>query len=115
MSDVVGIFGVTKKRNEAMELNTYCDHLATELSNWRDRFDEVVKKIDMAESGSRSKIVSYLNDLHIFRKELGERINRLKTECPASWDPDRIESPFARLKTGHENVWHKPYHGDIGG
>ena len=98
-----------------MELNTYCDNLATELSNWRDRFEEIVKKIDMAESGSMSKIVSYLNDLHIIRKELGDKIKRLRTGCPSTWEPDRIESPFARLKTRREDVWHKASAGDIGG
>ena len=98
-----------------MELNNYCDNVAIELGNWRDRFDEIVKKIDMAESGSKSKIISYLNDLHIVRKELGDRIKRLKTECPTSWEPDRIESPFARLNPRWEDVWHKVSPGDIGG
>jgi hypothetical protein len=82
-----------------MELNTYCDNLSTELDNWEHRFDQIVKKIDNAESGSKSKIISCISDLHIVRKGLGERIKRLKTECPTSWEPDRIESPFARLET----------------
>ncbi len=98
-----------------MELNNYCDNVAIELSNWRDRFDEIVKKIDMAERGSKSKIIYYLNDLHIVRKELGDRIKRLKTECPTSWEPDRIESPFARLNARREDVRHKVSPGDIGG
>jgi hypothetical protein len=104
-----------KARSESMELSTYCDNLATELGNWRERFDEIVKKIDMAESGSKSESISYINDLHMIRKELGDRIRRLKKECPASWEPDRIESPFARLESRWEDVWYKVSPGDIGG
>ena len=97
-----------------MELDNYCDNLAIELGNWQDRFDEIVKKIDMAVRDSKSRIISYLNDFHIIRKELGDRIKRLKTECPTSWEPDMIEGPFARLNAWWEDVWHKVSPGDIG-
>jgi hypothetical protein len=98
-----------------MELNTYCDNLSTELDHWKHRFDEVVEKIDMEEGGNGSGIVWYLKDLHNTRKELENRIKLLKTECPASWDTERIQSPFARLESESEEVWYKGAPSDIGG
>jgi hypothetical protein len=98
-----------------MELNAYCDNLFTELDYWCRRFDEVVEKIDLEENGSGSGIVWYLKDLRNIREELGNKIKLLKTECPASWQMDRVESPFARLESELEDVWYKAAPSEIGG
>jgi len=100
-----------------MELETYCDNLAAELSGWQAKFDGVVRKFDEASCGDKAKLVPHVNQLHIVKEELDDRIRRLKTECPTNWEADRIEleGNFTGFKTKWEDVWQNVSPGDIGG
>ncbi|MGO9567353.1 MAG: hypothetical protein ACLP5H_07435 [Desulfomonilaceae bacterium] len=100
-----------------MELDTYCENLAVELSGWRVKVNDVVRKLDEAASGDKEKVVPEINDLHMIMEELDERINKLRAECPTAWEPQRaeVEGKMAHLKHTWEGVWENVSPGDAGG
>ena len=98
-------------------VQNYCDSLVTELSGWKAKIYDVVRRIDKLSSGDKEKISLQVNDLHIFIEELEDRINRLRTECPTDWKPDQIEieSKMTNMQTTLNNIWENVSPGDIGG
>ncbi len=89
-----------------MELQTYCDNLVAELDGWQAKFEGIVGKFDEASCGDKAKLVPQVNELHMLKEELEERIKRLKTECPTDWEAERfeLEGKFSGIKTGWEDV-----------
>ena len=98
-------------------VQNYCDNLVTELSIWKAKIYDVVRRIDKLSSGDKEKVSPQVNDLHIFIEELEDRINRLRTECPIDWKPDQIEieAKMTKLDTTFKNLWQNVSPGDFGG
>jgi len=74
-----------------MELQSYCDNIATELMGWKVKVYDIVRKLDKMPTGDKEKVVPQVNELHTLIEELTDRIDRLKKECPAQWEPDKME------------------------
>jgi len=100
-----------------MELEQYCDNLATELSGWRARFDEVVSKFDKTATGDKFSVVPQINDLHMIMEEFEERIGRLRSACHTDWDPAKFEfgGRFKGFKPMYGDISQDVSPGDIGG
>lgn len=100
-----------------MDVKSYCDSLVIELTGWKAKVYDVVRKLDKMSSGDKEKVVPQVVELHMFIEELDDRINRLKKECPIEWKPEKIEleGKFSGLKTKWENVWQNISPGDFGG
>ena len=88
-----------------------------ELSVWKAKIYDVVRRIDKLSSGDKEKVSPQVNDLHIFIEELEARIDRLRTECPTDWKPDQIEieTKMRDMETTWKDVWENVSPGDIGG
>ena len=99
------------------QVQSYCDNVVTELSVWKAKIYDVVRKIDKVSSGDKAKLVDQVNDLHIFIEELENRIDRLRSECPLDWKPDQIEmeTKFTQVRATLDDVWKGLAGGDIGG
>lgn len=100
-----------------MEVKDYCDNLTVELTNWKAKVYDVVRKLDKMSTGDKEKVVPEVNELHIILEELDERIERLTKECPTSWEPDRteIENKVGYLRTKLDKVSNTISPSDIGG
>ena len=59
-------------------VQNYCDSLVIELSGWKAKIYDVVRKMDKLSSGDKEKVNSQVNDLHILIEELEDRIDRLE-------------------------------------
>ena len=85
-----------------MDVKSYCDSLIIELTGWKAKVYEVVRKLDKASSGDKQKVVPMVNELHMVIEELTDRTDRLKKECPIHWAPEKIEldgvGPFVQTK-----------------
>jgi predicted nuclease with TOPRIM domain len=99
-----------------MELTEYCDGVAGELSTWRGKVDEVVKRLDHVSSGDKAKVYPHVNELHMVMEELDDRIKKLRTQCPTSWEPEKaeMEGKFFHLRRTWEGVWENVSPGEIG-
>ncbi|MCU0572850.1 MAG: hypothetical protein MUC41_07635 [Syntrophobacteraceae bacterium] len=99
------------------DVQSYCDGVVAELSVWKAKMYDLVRKMDRLSSGDKSKFVDQVNDLHMYIDELENRMNTLRTECPADWKADKIEmeNKFEHLKGRYNDVHANFSPGDIGG
>lgn len=99
------------------DVQNYCDNVVAELSVWKAKVYDVVRKIDKLSSGDKAKMGNQVNDLHMLIEELENRIDRLRRECPIDWKPDQIEmkTKFTRLEKAMDDVSQSLSPGDIGG
>ena len=83
------------------EVQNYCDNVVAELSVWKAKVYDVVRRIDKVSSGDKAKLGDQVNDLHMLIGEIENRIDRLRRECPTDWEPDQIEmeAKFTQLKS----------------
>jgi len=100
-----------------MDVQSYCNSLNIELTGWKAKVDDVVRKLDKVSSGDKEKVVLMVNELHMVTEELTDRIERLQKECPSEWEPEKIElaGKFSQLKTKWEEVWQNVSPADFGG
>jgi hypothetical protein len=90
-----------------MELKDYCSNLSSELTGWKAKAYDIVRRLDKVSSGEKAKVVDQVRDLHILVEELEDRIERLRKECPTVWSPDQmeIEQKIHDVKIYWEKVW----------
>lgn len=100
-----------------MEVKDYCDNVTVELAGWKAKMYDLVKKLDKVPTGSKEKVVNEVNELHMIIEELGDRIERLRKECPISWKPERteIEKKAGYLGRKLEDVVDAISPSDVGG
>ena len=90
-----------------MELKDYCSNLSSELTGWKAKAYDIVRRLDKVSSGDKAKVVDQVRDLHILVEELEDRIERLRKECPTVWSPDQmeIEQKLSSLKGKLAHLW----------
>lgn len=74
-----------------MDVKDYCKGMETEMTAWKAKLYDVMRKVDSLGSAEKEKILPNVEDLHMFLAEMTERIEKLKTECPSDWSPDKKE------------------------
>ncbi len=84
-----------------MDLQSYCDNIAIELTGWKLKLTDIVRRLDDLPSGDKEKVISEVNDMHILSEEFNDRIERLTRECSLQWEPDHmeLEGKFTKIKT----------------
>ncbi len=99
------------------DVQSYCDGVVAELTVWKGKIYDVVRRLDKLSSGDKAKFSDQVSDLHIYIEELENRINRLRTECPTDWKSDQIEmeNKFDHLKGKLNDIYANFSPGDIGG
>jgi hypothetical protein len=99
------------------DAQSYCDNVVTELSVWKAKIYDVLRRIDKVSSGDKAKLGDQVADLHIYVGELENRIDRLRRECPTEWKADQIEmeNKFDHLKGRLNDIYATFSPGDIGG
>ena len=76
-------------RLTAMEIKDYCRNVDTELTLWKAKLYDVLCKMDGLPTSNKQRMYEEVNGLHIIMAELDERIEKLRTECPIAWKPER--------------------------
>jgi predicted nuclease with TOPRIM domain len=74
-----------------MDVQDYCKGMETEMTAWKAKLYDVMRKVDTLGSAEKEKILPNVEDLHMFLAEMTDRIEKLKTECPSDWSPDKKE------------------------
>ena len=104
-----------------MDVKSYCDSLTIELTGWKAKVYDIVRRLDKLPSGDKEKVIPQVNDLHTLIEELDDRIGRLKNQCrrlwvnslvtwdgtvvPCCFDKD-AEHPFGSLeKEPFDRIW----------
>lgn len=100
-----------------MDVKDYCGAMSTELTAWKAKMYDVVRKLEKLGTAEREKILSNVEDMHIVIEDLDQRIDALNKECPTEWSPQKteIEGKMSSLRDNWQSVWGQISAGDIGG
>lgn len=74
-----------------MEVKNYCTEMELQLTVWKAKLFDVLRKNDTLSVAEKAKVATQMNDLHILVEEISKRIENLKNECPADWSPIKKE------------------------
>ena len=100
-----------------MDVQSYCDNATIELTSWKAKLYDVVRKMEKLSTGEREPFVPMLRDLHMIVEELSDRITQLEKECPTEWSPQKeeIEGKMSQLRDNWKDIWEKFPASAIGG
>ena len=74
-----------------MDVQDYCKSMETEMTAWKAKLYDVMRKFDKLGTAERDKILPNIEDLHMFLEEMADRVEKLKHECPTDWSPIKKE------------------------
>ena len=100
-----------------MEIKDYCKHAEMELTVWKAKLYDVLRKMDQVPTSNKQRMYEEVNGLHIVMAELDERIEKLRKECPIAWKPEQetIQTKFSELNTKYNDAAEVFFDYDIGG
>lgn len=79
------------RKEKIMEVKDYCRNVEMELTSWKSKLYDIIRKMDSAPTGNKEKIYEDINGLHILMTELEDRLDNLRTSCPTEWSPEEKE------------------------
>jgi len=90
-----------------MDVKDYCNNLSVELSGWKAKMYDIVRKLDKLPTGQKEKFSPQIGDLHMIIEELEDRVERLQKECPTEWKPDEVEinKKISHMQEIMKDVW----------
>jgi hypothetical protein len=74
-----------------MDVQDYCKGMETELTAWKAKLYDVMRKVDRLGTAEKEKVLPNVEDLHMLLEEMSDRVVKLKTECPSDWSPIKKE------------------------
>jgi len=74
-----------------MDVQDYCKGIDVEMTAWKAKLYDVMRKVDKLGSSEKEKILPNIEDLHMLLEEMSDRVENLKTECPSDWSPMKKE------------------------
>ena len=74
-----------------MDVKDFCKGMETEMTAWKAKLYDVMRKIDSLGSAEKEKVLPNIEDLHMYLEEMSDRVESLKTECPSDWSPMKQE------------------------
>jgi hypothetical protein len=80
-----------------MDVRDFCKGMEMELTAWKAKFYDAIRKVDTLSSKDRDKILPNIQDINMIVTELEAKIESLKTECPAEWSPQKKEIDNAHV------------------
>jgi hypothetical protein len=89
-----------------MDVMDYCKGMEMELTAWKAKLYDLMRKVDRLGTSEREKILANVEDLHIFLTEMSDRIDQLKRECPTEWSPQKkdIEEGHIDMRSKYEET-----------
>lgn len=89
-----------------MEALDFCKGMEIELTAWKAKVYDAIRKMDRLSSGDKEKALPYIQGINIIVTELEDKIESLKTECPSDWSPQKkeIESAHVDMRSRYEET-----------
>ena len=90
-----------------MDAKSYCDSVRIELTQWKAKLYDVLRKTESLSDDQKTKVVPSVGELNQIVDDLDERIDLLSRECPVEWSgqKDEIDDKISRINDGWKNVW----------
>ena len=89
-----------------MDVQDYCKSMETEMTAWKAKLYDVIRKVDKLGSAEKEKVLPNIEDLHMLLQEMVDRVENLKTECPSDWSPvkNEIEGSSVDMRGKYEET-----------
>ena len=89
-----------------MDVKDYCKSMETEMTAWKAKLYDVMRKVDKLGSAEKEGILANVTDLNMLLEEMSARVERLKTECPSDWSPmkSEIEGGSVDMRSKYEET-----------
>ena len=93
-------------KEDPMEVKDYCSNVDMELTVWKAKIFDAIRKADQLGSADLEKVLPNIQDLKMVITEMEDRIHNLRTECPLEWKPirDEIEGVKGNLTNTYDEV-----------
>ena len=90
-----------------MDPKSYCDSVGIELTGWKVKLYDVIRKTESSSPEDRKKASPTVAELNALVDDLNARIELLARECPADWSSHKneIEGKMSRLNDRWKEVW----------
>jgi hypothetical protein len=72
-----------------MDVLDYCKSMETEMTAWKAKLYDVMRKIDKLGTAEREKVLPNIEDLHMLLEDMEGRVSQLRNECPSEWSPEK--------------------------
>jgi hypothetical protein len=84
-----------------MDVHSYCDSLATHLTQWKARVYDVIRTVDKLSAAEKEAEFPSIRSLHATIEEIDGELEQLRTACPADWSPNRkiVDTKMAELQS----------------
>jgi cell division septum initiation protein DivIVA len=86
-----------------MELKAYCTDMRAELALWKAKAYDLERTVYGKASQPDAAIAGPIGQLSDMIDDLGRKIERLDTECPATWDKEKAE--LERIISDMNEIW----------
>ena len=80
-----------------MDLQDYCNSKSMELTAWKAKMYDVVRRLDNLGTAEKEKVLPNVEDLHMLLTEMETRVAQLTRECPSEWSPIKKEIDNAHV------------------
>jgi predicted nuclease with TOPRIM domain len=89
-----------------MDVKTFCGSLRVELTGWKAKTYDLIRKLEKMSGPERDKADQSLTDLHGLIDRIGEQIESLEKECPMDWSPEKksLEKEMSDLEKKWETL-----------
>ena len=89
-----------------MDVKDYCGAMSTELTAWKAKMYDVVRKLDKLGTAEREKVLPNVEDMHMLIEDMATRIDQLNRECPSKWSPEKkaIDNAHIDMRAKYEKT-----------
>ena len=89
-----------------MDVKDYCSAMGVELTGWKAKTYDVVRRLDKMGTTEREKILPQVEDIHILIEDMAARIEQLNKECPSEWSPEKqaIDQAHVDVRSKYEET-----------
>jgi cell division septum initiation protein DivIVA len=86
-----------------MELKAYCANMRGEVALWKAKAYDLMRTVYGKASQPDETIAGPMGQLSDMIDDLERKIERLDTECPATWDKEKAE--LEKIISGMNEIW----------
>jgi hypothetical protein len=89
-----------------MDVKDYCGAVGMELTAWKAKMYDVVRKLDKLGTAEREKVLTNVEDIHMLIEDMAARIDQLNRECPSEWSPEKkaIDNAHVDMRAKYEDT-----------
>jgi hypothetical protein len=89
-----------------MDVQDYCKAMNMELTAWKAKMYDAMRRMDKLGSAGKEKILSNVEDLHMLLAQMEDRISQLEKECPTEWSPvkNEIDEAHVDMRSKYEDT-----------